>query len=252
MASKKQPSKKVERLSPVEITKVAFGVQYEPQYAVMDKIGAVIDRILRSADTPFGPETFPLCRSSPVDYVLINKKGDDSLRVSQRDTILEMTIGTRNLEKFEVLANQFDEYILKNLEKISKLKGIQRFGVLFHLAECGSVLDTSPIEHYVKDFRDSSGVRSMHLRFTRRLPKIEAFAMRNVNDYGNVIYTVRQSDEDKVNISVDYQEYFIPYLDAADWAKKPYPEFVKKGVKYFEGEFWSWFNKLKRTKTEAA
>ena len=252
MALKKQPSKKVERLSPVEITKIAFGVRYEPQYAVMDKIGAVIDRILRSTDTPFGPEAFPLCHSSPVEYLLINKKENNSLRISQRDTILEMTIGTRNLEKFEVLAKQFDEYVLKNLEKISKLGGIQRFGVLFHLAECGSLLDTSPIEHYVKDFRDSRGVRSMHLRFTRRLPRMEAIAMHNVNDYGNVIYTVTQSDEDKVNILVDYQEYFDPPLDAADWVKKPYPEFVKKGVEYFQGEFWSWFNKLKKTKTEAA
>lgn len=52
---------------PVPATSIAMGIRYEPQWAVSDRKGAVIDRILRSSGTPFGPSVFPgIVTTSPV------------------------------------------------------------------------------------------------------------------------------------------------------------------------------------------
>jgi hypothetical protein len=64
------------RLAPAEIQQLAFGVRYEPQYRVMDRIGTVIDEILRADGTPFGPETFPMTTATPQQYRLLEPETD--------------------------------------------------------------------------------------------------------------------------------------------------------------------------------
>ena len=249
MKSKKKTSDKLERVSPVEITKFAFGVRYDPQYAIMDRIGAVLDKVLRAQGTPFGPETFPLSQSGTIEHVLINNKTKDSLRITQRDTILQMTVETRKLKKFQFLAEEFNEFVLMALREFGKLKSVERFGFLLRLAECGSLLSTPPIEDYIAD--DFKSTRKLFLNFTRYLPSEEAILRRNVDDYRNAIYTVQQSEKGDVDITIDYQEYFKPVLSTNDWKKKPFPNFVDNGLEYFENEFDKWFNKF-RSKAEAA
>jgi len=245
----KETLKEVERLSPITIMKFAFGVRYDPQYAIMDRIGAVIDNVLRGPNTPFGPKIFPYSHSGTVEHVLVNDKTDDSLRITQRDTILQMTVETRKLEKLRILAKQFNEFVLMSLKEYTKLKSIERFGFLLRLAECRSVLSISPIEHYIS--KDFNKAKTLFLSFTQRLPSLEAVVKRSVDDYRNVIYSVGQLDKGDVNISIDYQEYFKPSLDVSDWKKKPFPDFVDNGLEYFKSEFENWFEKL-QSKNEAA
>jgi hypothetical protein len=102
----------------------------------------------------------------------------------------------------------------------------------------------SPVEHFLsRDFRDA---RSVSLRFTRRLPTGEALAKRGVNDYRNVIYTVKQSEDGRVLIWLDYQEYFDPQLSGKEWAERPFGEFVTRRIGYFQGEFRRWLQMLLR------
>ena len=55
-----------EQDSVLPITRVVFGVRYERQYRVRDTIGALIDAVLRSPGTPFGPEAFPISQVLPA------------------------------------------------------------------------------------------------------------------------------------------------------------------------------------------
>ena len=244
-----QKNSQIGRLSPVPITKIAFGVRYEPQYAVMDRVGGVIDAVLRASNTPFGPKVFPLCQSAPSEYLLINPETNDSLKINQRDTILQLSFSTRELNHIEEIAVQFSQFVLKPLKEKCRVRNISRYGVLCYLAECSSSMKNLPVEHYLS--KDFSNVQTLSLRFTRRLPSIEAVVKKKVSDYRNVIYTINQDDKEKVNISVDFQEYFEPVLDENDWTKKPFEKFVKNGLEYIEGEFEQWFTKLLET-TKAA
>jgi hypothetical protein len=231
-------------LERVEIERIVFGVRYQPRYVVLDRMGTVVDQILRAQGTPFGPETFPYSSREAGEHALLNDKTGDSLRITQSDAIVDMAVGDGDVDGIERLSIGFSAYVLDNLREVAHLRDIARYGVLFKLAECSSVLRESPVEHFLsRDFRDA---RSVSLRFTRRLPTGEALAKRGVNDYRNVIYTVKQSEDGRVLIWLDYQEYFDPQLSGKEWAERPFGEFVTRGIGYFQGEFRRWLQMLLR------
>ena len=236
-------------LVPIPIEGIAFGVRYQPRYEVMDRVGAIVDQTLRSSGTPFGSKTFPLIRREPGEHVLFNPETGNELRLTESDAILQMKIDTRKTSDIETLAGHYTMFILDTLRDVSSLKSIIRYGVLFRLQECRASLQETPAEHFIQpDFHDA---RSLSLRFTRRLPVMEALARKKVNDYRNIIYTVKQTEEGEVRIWVDYQEYFNPELNDKEWLQKPFTDFVGRGVEYFLSEFQNWLKKLTK-KAEAA
>lgn len=236
-------------LVPIAVEGIAFGVRNQPRYEVMDHIGIIIDRILRSSGTPFGSSTFPLIMREPGEHVLINRDTENSLRLTESDAILEMKINSRKTSDIQTLAEHFSAFVLDTLRDVAHLSSIIRYGVLFRLQECRSSLRETPAEHFIQqDFKDA---RSLSLRFTKRLPVLEALVRKNVNDYRNVIYTIKQTEEGEVRIWIDYQEYFEPELNPKEWSEKPFPEFVNRGITYFLGEFQNWLRRL-TTKLEAA
>ena len=240
MAKKKKIP--VAQTSPVPIESIVFGLRYEPKYAIMDQVGSVIDAVLREEYTPFGPKTFPLCQSSSMEHKLYNTDTHDSLRITQSDTILQLGIASRDFSRINARADDFDKFIIEPLKEDCRLNHIERFGFVCRLAECGADMKTQPIVHYLQ--QDFPSARNLTMRFTRRLPSTDAVVKKAVGDYRNAIYTLEQDEEGNVRVSIDYQEYFKPSLDSDDWKKKSFPDFISRGLEYFDGEFGRWFNKL--------
>ena len=85
------------------------------------------------------------------------------------------------------------------------------------------------------------------MRCSRRLPDFGAMAMKRVDDFGNAIYAVEQNDDGDVAVSIDFQHYFRPFLDAGEWDDRPFPKFVDRAMDYFRGEFEEWFDKFRRS-----
>jgi hypothetical protein len=231
------------RLAPAEIEQLAFGVRYELQLKLMDKIGAVIDEILRADGTPFGPDTFPLTDANPYQHRLLNNETGTWLLINAQDTILQLPMKTKNESQVDELAGDFQEYVLKPLREIGGVKHIARYGVLFRFTEQEAAsLENPPIKRYLSP--EFPNANSLVMHFTRRLPVEEALAMKRVNDFRNAIYSVGQSESGKVQVSIDYQEYFDPLLDAGEWNARPFTAFVERGTEYVHGEFQRWFQKF--------
>ncbi|MCK6685638.1 MAG: hypothetical protein L6R30_24830 [Thermoanaerobaculia bacterium] len=235
-----------DRLAPVRISRMAFGVRYQPQYGLMALLGGVIDQVLRQRGTPFGPETFPLSETTPTAYRLTDSQ-DRSLRLSTHDTVLQLPLGTANFERLGGLADQFQQFVLTPL-RIAGLTGIIRYGVLVHLTSVHDQLGLSPVRTYLGPDTDA---RSLSMRFSRRLPSIGALAMKNVNDFRNAIYAIEQAENGSVDISLDYQEYFDPALDQNDWQDRPFPQCVRRAIEFTDRELRQWLEKL-GARTEAA
>lgn len=233
---------KIAGLSPINVKRVAFGVRFQPHFEIIDHAGLIVDRILRSDGSPFGPSFFPISERDPGEHRLLNPKTMDQLRLNQSDVILEMEVDTRKTSDIETLGKHFSMFILESLRKVVNLSGIVRYGVLFRLEECHSALKQTPVEHFLRqEFLDAG---SLSLRFTKRLPVLEALAKKGVDDYRNVIYTIKQTEEGEVTIWVDYQEIFKPELDARELSQKPYESFVPRGIEYLLGDFQNWLSKL--------
>ena len=239
---RKPDDRSVGRLSPLEVMGIVFGVRYEPQWRLVDSMGSLVDRFLRTGGTSFGPKTFPSSLKGVEEHILLNQETGDRLLVNQQDTILEMSLATRDLGQVTKLGANFESIVVEGLQEVGRVRDVLRYGVVFRLDECHALLETTPIQHYLRP--DFENARTLDLRFTRRLPSLEAQAKKGVNDYRNVIYMVQQNDKGQVSLSVDYQEYFIPPLSLEEFNDRSFDRFVERGVEYFQGEFTKWFKKL--------
>jgi hypothetical protein len=229
-------------LVPVPISRVAFGIRYEPHYGLLDTIGSVVDAVLRERGSPFNPDTFPHSSATPHEHALLNEETDNYLRINHSDTILSFAVDTRNLSRVRELAHDFNDYVVVPLRKIAHLRSIVRTGLIVTLTNAREVFKTTPITHYLA--ADFPNATTMTMKFSRRLPSEEAMVKKRVNDFRNVIYFVNESEKGDVTVTIDYQEYYSPPLDAGEWDDRPFPKFVDRGLNYFEGEFQRWLQRL--------
>lgn len=238
-----QPGHHVRRMAPGQIEGLVFGVRYEPQLKLLDTAGAVLDEILHAEDSPFDTDIFPFSEAGPVQYSLVDNDRKSSILINAQDTILQMPVHTNDASRVNDLGRDFDEYVLGPLKKIGKVKNIVRYGVLLQFKEQKITSpENSPITRYLS--ADFPKANSLVMRFTRRIPMEEALAMKRVEDYRSAIYSIGQSENGKMQVSIDFQEYFQPMLSAEDWKSKPFSAFVDHGTDYVEGEFQRWFEKF--------
>jgi hypothetical protein len=234
---------------PLLIESVACGLRFEPRYEVLDKVGSVIDKILRQRGSPFDSRTFPYSFRDSNEHLLVNQETNERIRVTHSDCILEMKVQTREPRAAVKLAEDFERFVLEPLREIAGVRNIARYGLLIKLAEASRSIAISPVQHFLS--ADFGSARSLSLRFSRRLPAIEAIARRDVNDYRNVIYTIKQNEGGEVTVWVDYQEYFDPELSDREWRERHFGHFAERASAYFLAEFRDWLSKLLKT-TEAA
>jgi len=230
---------KVSRMTSAELHRIAFGVRYEPQLKLLDRIGTVMDEVLKQDDTPFGPERFPVSEILPMQFRLLNTDDGSELLINAQDTILQMPLETRDASRVNDLGREFDEYVLQVLRRTGGVKNIVRYGMLFHFKEIkAATLENSPLSRYLSS--DFPNANTLFMHFSRRLAADEALAKKRVDDFRNVNYSINQSERDMVRFSIDYQNYFQPMLDASEWDGRPFSDFVDRGTEYVETECQRW------------
>lgn len=228
--------------SSLPISRVVFGVRYEPQYRVRDSIGRLIDTILGAKGSPFGPDTFPLSEAGAHTHRLVNPETDDSLTITQSDALLDLAMPTTTLGRVVQLAASFDTFVLSPLAEVCAVRNIHRYGMLVRFDDKGVHLMQRPVERYGD--KDLPTPREMAIRFVYRLPTEEAYFRSGVDDYRNVIYTMTEGDDGSVRLSLDYQEYFLPSLEADELRKRPFATFAEQGTQYHRKTFGEWVRKL--------
>jgi hypothetical protein len=244
MEAKKPPME-----SSLLMKSLALGVRYEPQYRVRDYMGTLIDAILHAASSPFSPTVFPYTEANPIGQDLFNPETENTLKVNQSDTVLEFNLGTTDLQTVSNLGKDFQTYVLEPLHKICGVSRIARYGVLVRFNEKSTSGLQRPTVRY-KD-PDLPVPKDFGVRFSHRLPTNEGYFRKNVSDYRNVIYSLFESAAGQISLSLDYQEYFIPMLEASEWSSHPFPSFVDEGIHYHRTTFTKWIGKLKNTEQAA-
>ena len=177
-----------------------------------------------------------------TEHVLLSPGTHNILRIAHQDTLLQLELDTRKLSSILEWAESFDEYVLTPLRTLTGLKHIVRYGIVYHFSNAQSAFRSLPSQRYLAD--DLPDARSLSLRFAKRLPVEEAIIKKRVDDYKNVIYSINESEDNSIAISLDYQIYFGPPLDAREWQARPFAKFAEKANDYLEGEFTTWLNRL--------
>ena len=198
---------------------------------------------------PFNPAVFPYSEASPTGQDLYNLETDNTLKISQSDTLLVFKLGTTDLQTVSNLGKDFQTYVLEPLRKICGVSRIARYGMLVRFDEKSTIGLQRPTVRY-KD-PDLPDPKDFGLRFSHRLPTTEGYIRKNVGDYRNLIYTFFENSTGQSSLNLDYQENFLPMLEASEWGSHPFPSFVDEGILYHRTTFTKWIEKLRKTEQAA-
>jgi hypothetical protein len=230
------------RIAPIKISQLVCGVRFEPQYSVLDRIGTVVDYILRSPGTPFDPNVFPLSTVGNLNHILHNKDNTASISITSQDLVLQLPLDTESLDQVREYISGYERFILEPMRNFANLQNIVRYGMVISISGNVSAFQTPPIQRYLSsDFPEAT---DLIMRFSKRLPTEAGMFRSHVENFRNVIFLAEQAGNGNVRLSLDYQLYFLPALVSKEHKSTPYPDFTEHGLRYFQNEFMGWVEKL--------
>jgi hypothetical protein len=202
-----------------------LGIHFKRKFTIASKFGEVIDELLYSDNAVYGYNFFTLVNVQNNVANLISQDGTSHINISTSDFIL--TLGNmRKEDSFEKLL-RFTEKISEIFNIVGNVE-IIRIGTVSYW-DIG--LDSKLFE---KKFRsqynasDSDSIFNLSFDkydFKPKLMNISQDIANYTKDKSREIYAIKKIDEDrlpnskadlnsaKFNVSIDYQHYYMPFLD---------------------------------------
>lgn len=224
---------------PITLERLAFGVRFEPQYRIGDRIGSIVDDILRRKGTPYGPTVFPFSESGQLSHRLLHPETGDRLTITQQDAILETNVHSADRQIIQGHARNFQSFILEPIRRAG-IANIIRYGCLFNFGECSQQLAKNPLDVLLPT--EPVRARDLALRFSTRLQTEDGHIKAGVNDYRNIIYSLQQDGNGQTSFSLDYQRYYDPCLDSEDWKPSEFSQFINGGLHYVCTVYADWLS----------
>jgi len=220
---------------------IVIGVKYRVNFALEDQLGKIVDQILYSPNSYFGPSTFPLVYNNVNEKILANDKTPDRLTINNSNIVLEIYFeGEYDIEDLKDIYRAYNEVLIDGVLKKYKVTEINRVGIvnryLFKIEELADKFVNKTIGSTLE------GINDINLRFSKKLTSEEGLIKKEVNDYYNAIFNVvKRADKDELFMSIDYQKYFDPFLNSS--SEIEFLDFVKKMEGFNSKTYLGWLNK---------
>lgn len=215
---------------------IAIGISFRKHYSILDKIGSIVDHILYSDGAYFNPTFFPKTMTSHEERILFNDITKNSLTITPSNIILEFNSSADCPQDFPEIFKAYKEFVFRDIFMKHKISGLSRIGFVFgYRFEDVNVLDklNAILTRGIADDVDTS-----LLRLTKKIPTIEGVVKRGIDDFKNSIIEISKTQASNcIKISIDYQQYYSPFLDIyeekdlndiADYAKAYNRKFLDK------------------------
>lgn len=221
-----------------------IGIKYRPNFAIEDQLGKITDSILYDKNSFFSPEIFPHVQNNVGKKTLLNYDTGDNLQIDNTNIIL-----TINFHDNEPTGFKIADYgkIISNFQKQIMKKAMCKFG-LNEISRVGIVRKYSfPLEKLPKTFAHKTigstlgGVNDINLNFSKKEPMPKSAIQKNVSDYCNVIFNIIKPKTNELFISIDYQWFYIPFLEKVNDIK--FEPFEKSANDFNKKKFLPWLNK---------
>ena len=222
---------------------LVIGIQFRPNFSIEDKIGKITDEILYDDKSFFNPNVFPHVQNDVGKKTLLNYETGDNLLIKNTDFVLTVNLDHNKLKGFnvddcETIINNFQKQVLKKTMCKFGISQISRVGIIKKYA--------FPLEKLAKTFADKTvgstlgGVNNINLNFSKKEPMPKSVAQKKVSDYCNVIFNIIKPPKHELNISIDYQWYYDPFLEKSNDIQ--FTTFVKEAKKFIKNKFLPWLN----------
>ena len=227
-----------------EIALLTVGVRYEKSFRIGDISGHLCDMALRDSSSPFGSDFFPRFQElSTQDRMLINNDRGYFLRITTSDLIFQYTINPdREHQEKEIkwFIHDAFAFIVEKLIHENHISRLQRVGFMISHIIDGENLGGNVISHLTSG--KIKKAEQFTLRFGNKDATADGLTKHGVDDYVNHISTIKQTDENKYDISLDYQYYFIPQI--ADLKRWNATAFFERAFYKLDNDFYPTINPL--------
>lgn len=212
-----------------------FGIRVSKSFYLEDKMGAIVDELLYTKDSAFGPSLFPTVQEGPGAKMLYNQSTSDKLTVTHSDFIFEYTVRSDFEEEFKKYLDAFKNLIIKQVFKNFDVHYIARFGFIIKSELTKNDLITNSVHDIIKQNHNGFTPDSYSLRFNVKEKKPIKIKDIITEDFDNVIVTYDKPDEDsRLTFSVDYQKYFKPELNSISDSKISFDDFCKESYEKYK------------------
>jgi hypothetical protein len=220
---------------------IAIGIRFRANFSIEDQLGKIVDDILYKKNSSFGPAIFPNVQSRVGQKRLINEKTLDYLTIDNSNFILELnaseSIAATDMPRY---IKAFEAEVIRGVMRSYGVKEIRRIG---YIRKYIFTLETLASRFVDKTIGGSlEGVEDINLSFSKKMPNYDAQAMRDVNDYNNVIFNIiKHADKSEIFMSVDYQRVYVPFLQSVKGIL--YDQFISSAEAFNNKNYLTWLNK---------
>lgn len=225
---------------------IAFGIKFRANFSIEDNLGNIVDKILYSKDAYFNAEMFPMVHGGGNEKILSNDKKGYTLTINPSNIILDLQLNNKKDSlDIEEISRRFNADIVDGIMKDYKIVQIQRVGYikkyLFKIEDFAEKVINSLLYSRFTDVKD------INLSFSKKYPEEKALAVKDINDFYNVLYRIIKKIElNEIFISVDFQKIFEPKLENASQIK--FPRFIEKVNSFNSHEISKWLNEIMESK----
>lgn len=223
------------------LVSIAIGIRFRPNFSLEDRLGSLVDGIIYTKNSFFGPEFFPTTQAGLNERVLINKESGNALTLNTTDIILEIKLpNPGDISSLKNVIQAYKRQIVDGVMKEFNINNISRIGFLrrydFPLLELSKSFLSQTLGGSPEDV-----VSDINLQFSKRYSKTESLTTKEILDYTNIICNiVKRAETDNLFIFVDYQWYFKPFLEGI--TQLDFDEFIEKANAYNRDKFPEWVN----------
>lgn len=215
-----------------------FGIRVSKSFYLEDKMGAIIDELLYTKGSAFGPSLFPRVQEGTGAKMLYNQETDDKLTVTHSDFIFEYTVKKDFDSELKKYLETFRDLVTKQVFKNFGVHYIARFGFIVKAELDKNDALTNSVHEIIQKNYNGFTPDSYSLRFNvkeKRPLKIKDII---TEDFDNTIVTYDKSNENNsLVLSVDYQKYFRPELNEISDSKISFEEFCKNSFKMYKKDY---------------
>ena len=219
---------------------VAVGIRFRANFSLEDQFGKIVDDILYSKHSSFGPAVFPNVRSAVGGRQLVNEATGDSMTIDNSNFILEIECGNRcTADDVVPLVDAFRTQIIQGVMKKYGVREIIRVGYIRKYIFTVGQLANRFVDKTIGSSLE--GVEDINLSFSKKMPTEDAFSQRDVDDYHNAIFNIiKHADKDEIFMSVDFQRMFLPFLPSVNEMK--FDPFVSSAESFNKRIYLPWLN----------
>ena len=212
-----------------------FGIRVSKSFYLEDRLGAIVDELLYSKDSAFGPEIFPTVQEGTGTKMLCNQETGDKFTITHSDFIFEYAIKKDFDTEFKKYLEAYRDLITTQVFKNFDVHFIARFGFIVKaILEKNDAL-TDSVHEIIKQNHNGFTPDSYSLRFNVKEKKPITISGVTTEDFDNTIVTYDKTNEDNPLVfSVDYQKYFKPELDRIGDSTISFVDFCKNSYEKYK------------------